>query len=164
MAGTGTISNSPITTDSISSIKSTIYHFHLDYGEIVVGLRHISTSPFNINSCFLISKGRVAGILWPKSTYIKLSYRTTSKRVAGQTWPTSMISVINWGRVPGLKIPISKLFTTSKVNWGWVAGIKRPMSTTFIYQRHPHTLLLGTFITVVTTAGVIMAGPTILRS
>ena len=84
-------------------------------GEIMAGMRPISTSPFNIKYCSPIERGRVSGVLWPRSTSTNISY---------------MITI---GRVDGLKIPMS---TTSVITGGRVDGFKRPMPTSSLTQSH----------------------------
>ena len=160
VSGMRPISKSPITTNNISwkSQQSTI--FTLVVGKIVVGMRPISNSPFGIKYCLLIAIGIVAGLLWPRSTYIKVSYIIKRVIVAGQNWPTSTTSVITCGIVSGLLRPMSKSFKTYIINWVILDGLKRPMSTTLLLLRQLHTLFFRTFITVVTATGEIMAGLT----
>ena len=153
LAGLVPISNSPITINSISwkSQKSTT--FTLVRVGIVAGRRPKSTSPFNMNYFRPIARGRVAGILWPRSLSINISSVIKRDRVAGNTWPTSTISVITWGRVASILIPLSTTFTTSTVTWGTVAGLKRPMSATLLTRRHFDKLFFRTFNVVVMLAG-----------
>ena len=115
-------------------------------GVIVDGLIPISTSYFNIKSCYHIARGIVAGILWPRSTSINISSTITSGILDGQTWPTSTTFVITWGRAYGLLMPMSKTFTTSTITWRRVDGLKRPMSITFRTQRHFNTFFFRTFM------------------
>ena len=110
-------------------------------GVIVAGLIPISTSPFNINSCSPISRGRVSGLLWPRSTSINMSSVIIRWRVDGQTWPKSTISAVNWGRGAGILRTMSMTFTTTTITWRRVAGLKRPMSTTFLSWIHSHTFV-----------------------
>ena len=105
----------------------------------VAGMRPISTSPFNINSCYTISRGRVAGILRPRFKYTDI---------------TTMISYdITRGRVAGIKIHMP--MTIAITIW-IVDGIKIPMSMYFITQRHFKNFF-GNFI-FRTTVGGIMSG------
>ena len=136
------------------------YTFTLDMGVIVAGLIPISNSYFNINYCYHIERGRVAGILWPRSNSINISSAITSGRLDGHTWPTSTTSVITWGRADGLLIHMSTNFMTSTITRGRVDGLKRPMYMTFLTQRHFNTFFFRNFIVVVTTRGGIMDGLT----
>ena len=129
-------------------------------GEIVVVMRPICTSPFNINSCFLVCRGRGAGILRTISTYINISSVIMRVIVAGQTWPKFMTSAITWGRFAGLFRPTPTTSTTSAINWVGMDGLKRPMSNNLLSWRHFHTVLLRTFISFVSTTGGRMAGLT----
>ena len=129
-------------------------------GVILAGLRPISTSPFSINSCSPISRGRLDGILWSRYTSINISSEITRGIVSGKTWLISTTYAIYLVRVAGLLMPISTSFTTSTINWGIVAGIKRPMSTTSLYLINFHTLFFRTFITAITTEVKIIAGLT----
>ena len=160
VAGVEPISNSPITINSISWKSQQYTTFTLVRGWIVAGRRPISTSPFNINSCYPIARVRVAGLLWPRSTYINISSATKRGRVASHTWPTPKTSTITWWSVAGLKRPMSTTFTTSTMTWVRVAGLKRPMSMTLLPRRHFKTFFLGNFVSVVTTAGIRMDGIT----
>ena len=63
LAGLGPILKYPITTNSIYMKSQQSTTFTLVMGEIVVGLRPISTSPFNKKYCLLIDRGIVAGLL-----------------------------------------------------------------------------------------------------
>ena len=164
VSGLGLISKSSINTNSISWKCQQSTTYTLIMGEIVVGLRRISISYFNINYCFLIARGILAGLLWPRSTSINISSATTRRRVSGKTWPTSMTYAITWGRVASPLRPMSTNFTTSTINWGRVDGRRRNMSTNFLSWRKFHTLLFITFVTVIITAGGRMAGPTRPRS
>ena len=104
---------------------------------IMAGLRPISTYPFKINDCSPIVRGRLACLLWRRST------------------STNISSAIMRGRVDGLKRLMSM---TSEITWGRVAGLKRPMSTYFLIQRKLKTFFLGNFIAIVTAVGGRMAG------
>ena len=84
--------------------------------------------------------------------------------MAGQTWPKSTTYAITWGRLDGILIPMSKIFTTSTINWERVDGIKRPVSMILLSQRHFNTFYFRNFIIVVTMAGVIIDGLTRQRS
>ena len=83
-------------------------------GGILAGMRTIFISNFNINSCYPIARGRLAGILWPRSNFTNIS------------------SAITRGKLAGLKRPT---FSKSTITWGRVAGLKRPMPTTFLTRR-----------------------------
>ena len=106
------------------------YTSTLVMGLIVAGLRPISTSLFRINYCYIIVKVIVAVILWPRSTSINISSNIMRRIVAGQTWPNSTTSLINWVRVAGILRPMSITLITSNIHWLRVTGLKRPMSTT----------------------------------
>ena len=160
VAGQEPIFNSPINTNSISWKIQQSTTFILVIGLIVAGLRPIYTSLFNINSCLLILRWILAGLLWPRSTYINISFMIMRKRVAGQSWPTSTTSEITRGEVAGILIPISTTFVPSSINWLIVSGFKRTMSTTFLSRRHFHTFFFRTFITVIKLMGGRMAGLT----
>ena len=99
-------------------------------GGIFPFMRPITTSLLNINSCSLIARVIVDGLLLPISTYTNISSTITRRRVAG------------------IKIP---LFMTSVVTCGGVTGIKRSMSTYFITKRHCKTFFFRIFIFIVTT-------------
>ena len=152
------ISNSPIPTNSIFWKIQQYATFTLVMGGIVDFLRPISTSTLNINPCYPISRRKVTGLLWPRFTYINIPSAITRVIVDGQTLPTSMTSVITWGRLVVLLRPMPTTLTTCTITWVIVYGIKIPMSTTFLSQRHISTLFLGTFIVIVTTVGIRMAG------
>ena len=124
---------------------------------IVAGRRPISTSTLNINSCSMISRVRVDGLLWDISKSINISFVITIGVMAGRTWPTSTTSEITWGSVVRLNRPISMTFTTSTITWGRVAGIKIPMFTNFLTQRHFDNFFFRTLV-VVMMAGGRMAG------
>ena len=113
VAGLGPISNFPITTKSISLKSQQYITFTLVMVVTVDGRRPISTSPFNINYCYLIARGIVAGGLWPISTSISIS--SARRRVFGHNLPTSATSVIIWGIVAGILIPITTTFMTSVI-------------------------------------------------
>ena len=154
------ISNSPITTNSISwKINNLVV-----MGEIVSVLRPLLNSLFNINSCSIIERVRVAGLLVNRSTSIKIFSIITRGRVPGQNLSTSMTSMIAWGRLAGILRPMSKTFTTYTMNWGIVYGLKINMSTTFLTQIHLHTFFFRTFVTFVTTMGWRTSGIKIPRS
>ena len=57
------------------------------------GMRPLSTSHFNINSCSIIGRGRVDGLLGPRPTSTNIT--------------NMIISAVTSGRVAGLKIPMS---------------------------------------------------------
>ena len=158
--GMGPMSNSPITTNSISWKSQQSTTFILVMGGIVAGLRPISTSPFNINFCSQIARGRVDGLLWNTSTSINISSVITRGIVDGQTWPTPTTYAINWGRVADILIPMYKTFTTSVIMRERVAGIKRAMSTALLYQRQFMNFLFRNFIIIITTEEGRMAGLT----
>ena len=128
----GPIFKHPITTNSISCKSQQYTTFNLVMGGVVASWRPISTSPLNINSCYLIARGRLAGLLWPRSTSIIISYVIIRGRVDGRTLPTSTTSTINWGILNGLLKPMSTNLMTYIITWVIVAGIKRHMSTTFL--------------------------------
>ena len=133
-------------------------------GLIVSGMIHVSTYTFNINSCSLINRGRVAGLLWPRSTSINISSTVTRGRVSGKNWPTSTTSTVTWVRVAGLLIPMSTTFMNYLVTWGRVAGINRPMPINFLSQVHSNTFFFVNSGIVVTTAVGRMDGLTRPRS
>ena len=164
LAGLGTISNSPITTNSISWKSQQSTTFTLVWGVIVIDRIPISTSPFNINYCSPIARGSVAGLLWPRSTSTNISSTIKRIRVAGHNLPTSTTSFITWVRVAGLLIPVPKTFTNFPISWLTVAGIKRHMSINFLTQRYFNKFFFRTFLVVVTAAGRIMDGLTRPRS
>ena len=114
--------------------------------------RPISNSSFNINSCYPIARGRMADILWPRSTPINFSSTIKRVKVAGHTSPASMISTFTWGKVADLKRPMSTTFTTYTITWVTVVGLKRPMSTTLLTQRHFNKFFFITFVVAVITA------------
>ena len=124
----------------------------------VAGRRPISTSPFNINSCYLIVRDRFYGILWPISAYINISFTITRGGGSSHTWTKSTTSAIAWEIIAGIKIPMSTTFTTSVITWGRVAGLKIHMSTIFLAQRNFKTFFLRTFLVIIMTAGIIVSG------
>ena len=132
VSGMGYISNSIIITNIISCRSQQHTTFTLVIGVVVAGLIPISTSPLNINSYSPIEIVIVAGLLWPRSTFI------------------SMSPVIKIGIVAGIKIRMS---TTSVITRGIVAGLKRPVSTTFLTWRHFKTFFFINFIIVATNVG-----------
>ena len=148
MACLGHISKYPITANSISWRSQKSRTFTLVMVEIVVVMIPISTSPFNINSCFLIVRGIVAGILWTRSTSINISSAIMRVTVTGQTWHTFITSAITWGRLGVPLRPMTMTFAASAINWVIVYGIKRPMSATFLSQRHLHIFIFRNFFTV----------------
>ena len=158
MDGMGPISNSPITTNSISIKRQQYTTLTLVRGLIVAGRRPICTSNFNMNSCSHIARGRVSDILWHISTYINISSAIKIGIVAGRTWPKSTKSAITWGSVTGIKTHMSKTFTKSAITWVIVSGLKRNMSTFFLNERHFKTFFFITIFVSVTMDGRIMDG------
>ena len=154
------ISNSTITTNSIYWKSQQSTTSTLVMGLIVSGRRPISTSPLNINYCSLAARGRVAGLLWPRSTSINISYIITIWRVGGHTWPTSTTSAIPWFKVAALLRPMNRTIMTSKISRGTLDFLKRPVSTSFLTKIHFKNFFFRTFVIVDTTAGGRMAGPT----
>ena len=122
-------------------------------GGILAGMRTIFISNFNINSCYPIARGILAGILWPRSTSINLFYTITRGRVSSHTWPMSTTSAMTWGKVAGIKRPMPTTFTIYMITWGTVVGLKRHMSTTFLTKIHFNKFIFRTFVVNVTTVG-----------
>ena len=114
-------------------------------GGIVSGLRPISTSQFNNNSSSLVVRGRVDGLLWTRSTSINISSAITRVKVAGQTWPTYTTSVISWGIVDDIKIPISTEFKTSDITWGIIGWSQETYVQDFPWSKKIQNLLLQNF-------------------
>ena len=164
LSGMGPIPNSLIITNSISWKSQQYTILTLVIGVTVAGMRPISTSPFNTKSCPPIARGRVAGLLWNISTPINISSVITGGRVAGKNWPTTTAYMLTWGRVGGLKRPMSTTLTTSVITWVRGAGLKVPMSNNSLSWIHLKKFFFRTFIVVVTIAGGIMGGITRLRS
>ena len=156
----GPISNSTITPNIISCKNQQFITFTLLRGEIVTGRKPISTSTFTMNYCSQIARGRVDGILWPRSTCINIPSAIKRGREAGHTWPTSTTSAITWGSVAGLKRPMSKTFMSSTITWRIVDGINRPMSTTLLTQKHFNIFFFRNVVVVFTTARIRMDGLT----
>ena len=153
VAGMEPISNPPITTNIISWKSQHYTMFTLVRWLMVAGQRLISAYPFKIKSCYLIARGILAGILWPRSTSINLFYTITRGRVSSHTWPTSTTSAMTWGKVAGIKRPMPTTFTIYMITWGTVVGLKRHMSTTFLTKIHFNKFIFRTFVVNVTTVG-----------
>ena len=158
VAGLGPIYNSYITTKSISWKSQQYTTFALVGGGLVDSQRPISTSPFNINYFYTDARGRVAGILWPRSTSINIPSTIMRVRVAGRTLPTPTTSTITWVRVDVRNIPMSKLFTTSMITWGRVAGLKRTIYTPYLTWRKFKDFFFRNFVIIVRMVGRRMAG------
>ena len=125
-------------------------------GGIVAGLRPISNSLFDINYSSPITRGILAGKLWPRSTYINISSAITRGRVSGQTWPMYTTSNSTCVRVAGLKRHMSTALTTFTVTWGIVAGIMIPVTTNLLAQGNFKTFFIRNFIVIVTIKEGIM--------
>ena len=82
---------------------------------IVSGIRPMSTSPLNINSCSHVYTGRVSGILWPRFASANISSIITRGRFSGQTLNTSTTYTITLGIVADLLRNISMNFMTSRI-------------------------------------------------
>ena len=145
--GIGPISNSPITTNSVSWWSQQYITFALVMGKIVSSLILIYASLFNINSWSLIVRVILAGIWWPRSTSTNIFSTIIRRIIAGIKIPKSTTYVITWVIVPSLNIPMSTTFLTQincktfffrtsivvvTIVRGRMDGLTRPISYTSI--------------------------------
>ena len=142
----GPISNSPITTNSISWRSQQLNMFTLVMRRIVAGQRNIFTSPFNTNSCSPITGGRVSVLLWIRFASCNISSAIMRGNIGWSKKTYAQDHLITWVRVDGIKIPIFTTFTTSAIDWVIVSGLKWPMSTTFLTQRRFKTFFYINFM------------------